>query len=403
MDLRPSPRQQELMDRAHALAAERFAVRAALHDREASFPYDDYADLHQSGLLSLCVPEQYGGLGADFETYCLVAEQIARGNASTALTFNMHCLTMLMMGHFLKDLDLPVDVRARHEELSARRYRAVVDQGVFYGQPHSEPVEAGNADQLEVGGRRFGTRAEQVDGGYLVNGRKFFVSLAGAARYYATPALLVADGPWEERTLYLEIPLDAPGVEVTGEWDPLGMRATVSRDLTLTNVRVPVDAEILPPGVFGAYYQRYPHLFLGFSATFLGLMQAAYDFTIAYLTGTVPGAPGLQGSAPARGLAVAEMLFKLESTRALFYRAISEERLDPPVESVQRARAAHVAIQRAAVELTGEAIRVCGGRAMLKRYPLERYYRDARASAVMRPWTQDIATQQTWETALSGE
>ena len=118
----------------------------------------------------------------------------------------MHALTMLMMGHFLKDLDLPPEVRARHEELSARRYREVVEKGVFYGQPHSEPVEAGNADQLEVGGRRFGTRAERVDGGYRVNGRKFFVSLAGAATYYATPALLVADGPWEERTLYLEIP-----------------------------------------------------------------------------------------------------------------------------------------------------------------------------------------------------
>jgi len=74
--------------------------------------------------------------------------------------------------------------------------------------------------------------------------------------------------------------------------------------------------------------------------------------------------------------------------------------LDPPVDAVQRARAAHVQVQRAVVQLTGEAVRVCGGRAMLKRYPLERYYRDARASAVMRPWTQDIATQQAWETAL---
>ena len=401
MDLRPSPRQRELMDRAFALAETRFAPRAALHDREATFPFDDYADLHQAGLLGLCVPEQHGGFGADFETYCLVSEQIARGNASTALTYNMHALTMLMMGHFLKDLELPPEVRARHEELSARRYRLVVEQGVFYGQPHSEPVEAGNADQLEVGGRRFGTRAERVDGGYLVNGRKHFVSLAGAASFYATPALLVADGPWEERTLYLEIPLDAPGVQVTGEWDPLGMRATVSRDLQLTDVWVPADAEILPPGVFGKLYQRYPHLFLSFSATFLGLMQAAYDFTIAYLTGKTPGAPALQGAAPARGHAVAEMLFTLESARALYYRAISEEQLDPSVESVQRARAAHVGIQRAVVELTGEAIRVCGGRAMLKRYPLERYYRDARASAVMRPWSQDIATQQAWETALS--
>src|SRR3712207_5912867 len=93
MDMRPSPRQQALMDRAYKLAVERFAPRADRYDREASFPFEDYADLRDSGLLALCVPERYGGLGADFETYCLVAEQIARGNASTALTYNMHALT----------------------------------------------------------------------------------------------------------------------------------------------------------------------------------------------------------------------------------------------------------------------------------------------------------------------
>jgi alkylation response protein AidB-like acyl-CoA dehydrogenase len=154
---------------------------------------------------------------------------------------------------------------------------------------------------------------------------------------------------------------------------------------------LPSDAEILPPGVFAKLYQRQPYLFLGFSATFLGLMQAAYDFTLAYLTGEVPGAPGLREDAPARQYAVAEMLFTLEATRALYYRAISEERLDPPVEC----------LQRAVVQLTGEAIRVCGGRALLKRYPLERFYRDARAAALMRPLTQDIATQQAWEAALA--
>jgi alkylation response protein AidB-like acyl-CoA dehydrogenase len=403
MDMRPSPRQQELMDQAYELATDRFAQRAATYDREASFPFEDYADLHASGLLTLCVPEQYGGLGADLETYCLVAEQMARGNASTALTFNMHRLTMLMIGPFMEGIELPPEVQARHHELSAKRYREVVEKGVFYGQPHSEPVEAGSGDQLAVGGRRFGTRAERVEGGYLVNGRKFFVSLAGAAHYYATPALLVSDGPWEERTLYLAIPLDAPGVTFSGEWDPLGMRATVSRDMVLQDVLVPADAEILPPGVFGRLYQRRPHQFLGFSATFLGLMQAAYDFSIAYLTGRVQGAPGLQEEAPAREFSVAEMLFTLEAARALYYRAISEACLDPPVEAIQRARAAHVQVQRAVVQLTAEALRVCGGRAVLKRYPLERYYRDARASAVMRPWTQDIATQQAWGAALGGE
>ena len=99
---------------------------------------------------------------------------------------------------------------------------------------------------------------------------------------------------------------------------------------------------------------------------------------------------------------MAEMLFTLEATRALFYRAISEQQLDPPVESVQRARAAHVQVQRAVVALTGEAMRICGGRAMLKQHPLERYYRDARAAAVMRPWTQESATQDAGQAALRG-
>ena len=402
MDLRPSPRQQESMDLARQLAVERFTPRAADLDRAAEFPTEDYQDLRNAGLLALCVPEEHGGLGAGFETYCLVAEQLAQGNASTALTFNMHCLTMLMMGPLMDGLELPSEVRNRHKESSARRYREVVEHGVFYGQPHSEPLESGSADQLDIGGRRFGTTAKRVDGGYMINGSKFFVSSSGAADYFATPALLLAEGTWEERTLYLSVPREAPGVEFSGDWDPLGMRSTVSRNMSLKDVWAPNDAEILPPGVFGQLFQRQPHIFIAFSAVFLGLMQAAYDYTLAYLTGKAPGGPGARGESPVGGAALAEMLFTLEVTRALFYRSISEQRLDPSVEVIQRARAAHVQVQRAVVVLTGEAVRICGGRAMLKRHPLERYYRDARAAAVMRPWTQEQAIQDTWETALEG-
>jgi len=196
------------------------------------------------------------------------------------------------------------------------------------------------------------------------------------------------------------VPREAPGVEFSGDWDPLGMRSTVSRNMSLKDVWAPDDAEILPPGVFGQLFQRQPHIFISFSAVFLGLMQAAYDYTLAYLTGKAPGSPGTRGESPVGGAALAEMLFTLEATRALFYRAISEQRLDPPIEVVQRARAAHVQVQRAVVQLTGEAVRICGGRAMLKRHPLERYYRDARAAAVMRPWTQEQVIQEAWETAL---
>jgi alkylation response protein AidB-like acyl-CoA dehydrogenase len=401
MHLQPSSRQQKLIAIARRVARERFVPRADGHDRDASFPFDDYADLRTEGLLGLCVPERYGGLGADYETYCLVAEQLAQGNASTALTFNMHCLTMLMMGPIADDMAMLPAARQRHEMLRTAKYREVVEAGAFYGQPHSEPVEQGETDTgLGVGGRRFGTTARKVAGGYVVNGRKFFVSLGGCAPYYATPAIRLGDEPWIERTLYLQIPKDAPGVSFPGEWDPMGMRATVSRDMLLEEVFVPDDAEVLPRGLFGAMYNAFPHLFLSFSATFLGLMQAAYDGALAYLTGRLPGAPVPHAEIAAKGPAIAEMLVTLEAARALYYRAISEAQVDPPLEAVQRARAAHVTVQRAVVAVTQEAIRVCGGRAFLKRYPLERYARDARAAALMRPWTQEIAMQQAWETAL---
>jgi alkylation response protein AidB-like acyl-CoA dehydrogenase len=401
MHLKPSSRQSELIVLARRLACERFAPRAEGHDRDASFPFDDYADLRAEGLLGLCVPEHYGGLGADYQTYCLVAEQLAQGNASTALTFNMHCLTMLMMGAIADAMPMSPTVRERHEKLRAAKFREVAEDGAFFGQPHSEPVEQGETDtRLGVGGRRFGTTARKVDGGYVVNGRKFFVSLAGCAPYYATPALRLGDEPWIERTLYLQVPKKAPGVSFAGEWDPMGMRATVSRDMLLEDVFVPDDAEVLPPGVFGAMYNAFPHLFLSFSATFLGLMQAAWDGALTYLTGRMPGAPVPHTEIAAKGQAIAEMLFAIEAARALYYRAISEAQVDPPLEAVQRARAAHVTVQRAVVTVTQEAIRVCGGRAFLRRFPLERYARDARAAALMRPWTQEIATQQAWEAAL---
>ncbi len=315
MDLQPSARQSELIATARRLARERFAPRAERHDREASFPFDDYADLRASGLLGLCVPARYGGLGADYETYCLVAEQLAQGNASTALTFNMHCLTMLMMGVLADDMPMSSAARARHEKLRAAKFREVIEDGAFYGQPHSEPVEQGETDTaLRMGGRRFGTTARKVDGGYVVNGRKFFVSLAGSAPYFATPAIRLGDEPWIERTLYLQVPKDAPGVSFPGDWDPMGMRGTVSRDMVLQDVFVPDDGEVLPPGLFGAMYNAFPQLSpLTFCATFLGLMQAAYDGALAYLTGQMAGSPGLHTEAAVKGHAVAEMLFTLEA------------------------------------------------------------------------------------------
>ena len=401
MDMQPTPRQQKLIDKARQLAIDCFAPRAAEYDRAARFPFEDYDDLREAGFLALCVPEAYGGIGADLETYCLVSEQLAQGNASTALCYNMHCLTMLLMGEMADSHEMSDEKRARHAELRERNFREVVETGVYYGQPHSEPVEEGETDKVfTVGGRRFGTTADKVDGGYRLNGRKFFVSLSDSADYFATPAILNADGAFVERTLYLKVPREAEGVIFSGDWDSIGMRATVSRNMVLKDVFVPDEGEILPPGVFGGLYLDSAHGPLLFSATFLGIMQRAFSFTLDYLTGGVEGAPTEKSVGPVMGNSIADMMFKVEAARALYLRSVSEAKLTPNHEIRQRARAAHVMVQRTVVEVAQEAIRVCGGRALLKQFPLERFLRDAQASSVMRPWTREITTQAAWESAL---
>jgi alkylation response protein AidB-like acyl-CoA dehydrogenase len=84
-----SKKQKELIALAESLGPA-FARRAAKYDREASFPHENYADLKGAGLLGLCVPEKFGGMGADLPTYALVSATLGKYCGATALTFNMH-------------------------------------------------------------------------------------------------------------------------------------------------------------------------------------------------------------------------------------------------------------------------------------------------------------------------
>lgn len=379
-----SARQRELVALAGDLARQRFAPRAAQYDLEASFPFENFADLRQAGLLALCVPERYGGLGADYETYCLVSETIARSCGATALTLNMHASTMLWIGQLADDLDMSSEARQVHEARRARVFAGVVEQGHIYAQPFSE------GHQSTTGRLIFHSRATPVPGGFRVTGKKIFTSLADAAHYFGVLALVDDGTPAEPDIHYLAIPADAPGVEVTGEWNPLGMRGTVSRDLVMRDCFVSHEAQLLPRGLYQQAARRWPHMFLALAPTYLGITQAAYDFTVDYLAGRIPGGPSPgERVAPVKQYAVAELLISLEAARALFYRALSEAHRDPTPDELRRAFAANRTVMETVVRVTADAIRICGGRSMLKHFPLERYYRDARCGALMQPWTAD--------------
>ena len=393
-----APEQRGLVDTVSALSRERFAGRAARYDSAAAFPAENYADLHQAGLLGLVVPREYGGRGADPLTYAVCLLEMARGCGATALTFNMHACSMLWSSQIADDLPMPAEDRALHERRRARIYERVVRDGAIFAQPFSEPDSAAAAGQAP-----FGTTARKVEGGWRVSGVKHFASLAGAAHYYGLLCTEDRPGvvPSVVDTLYLAVPADAPGAQIFGSWDPVGMRGTVSRSLRFTDVFVGDDAMVMPRGLYYQAALRWPHMFLTLCPTYLGIAQAAFDFTAAYLRGEAPGSPGGRArQSPTKQLAVGEMRLKLEQAKALFYRAVAEARLDPPKDSRLRAYAAQHTVMEHANDICRLAVRTCGGRSIMKSMPLERLYRDSRCGSLMLPWTAEICVERLGRESL---
>jgi alkylation response protein AidB-like acyl-CoA dehydrogenase len=366
------------MEAARALGPA-FAERAPRYDREASFPFENYADLREAGFLGLCIPERYGGLGASFADYMHVAAEIARFCPMTALTFNMHCQTMLWTGIVADDLDLAPDDRERHEAIRTALYRRVLELGEIQSQPLSEGVSRGATAGVT-------TVAARADGGWKVTGRKIFASLAGAASSYNLTCVV----PGETRIRFLSVRADTPGVRIVGDWDPLGMRGTDSRTLLFEDAFVPADAELLPVGAYDQLSERWPYVYMTLTPTYMGLIRAVMDFVQDYLAGPAPPGIAARRDVPQKQAGWAQIQIMHERSRALWEAAVAEAGVDPTPDRLRRAWAAHYTVMETAPEVASLAIRVCGGASMLKNLPLEQHYRDARCGSLMLPWSAEV-------------
>ncbi len=358
-----------------------FTERAVRYDQDASFPYENFADLKERGFLGLCVPRRYGGLGASFADYARVSAEIGRYCGATALTFNMHNATMLWAGEVSDLLDFTAEEAALHEKRRAELFRGVVEDGVIHSQPFSEGISAGALAGVA-------TKAELVDGGFNVNGRKIFASLSGAANRYN----ITCQVPGEPFIRLLSVPADAHGVEIVGDWDPLGMRGTVSRTLLFKDVFVPEDNEVMPARGYDQAAQRFPFLFMSLAPSYLGLTQGVLDFVRGYLRGDIAGSPAgpRRRDLPQKQAGWAHLQISYEKSRALLYDVLDSTTIDPDEELLARAWAAVFTTMETANEVAALAIRVCGGQSMLKHLPLERMYRDSRLGSVMLPWSAEV-------------
>ncbi|WP_088318991.1 acyl-CoA dehydrogenase family protein [Kineosporia sp. R_H_3] len=357
------------------------AERAVRYDLEASFPFENFADLREIGFLALCVPQRYGGLGASFADYARVSAEIGRYCGSTALTFNMHNATMLWAGEVADLLDLDDEARALHERHRTELFRGVVEDGTIHSQPFSEGVSAGALSGVT-------TKAEPCEGGFRVTGRKIFASLSGAANRYN----ITCQVPGEPFIRLLSVPTDAEGVEIVGPWDPLGMRGTVSKTLLFTDVFVPAENEVMPPGAYDQAAQRYPFLFMSLAPSYLGLTQGVLDFVRGYLRGEIAGSPSgpPRRDLPQKQAGWAQLQISYERSRALLYDVLDHMVIDPDAELLARAWAAVFTTMETANEVAALAVRVCGGQSMLKHLPLERMYRDSRLGSTMLPWSAEV-------------
>ena len=374
-----------MMDLVNELGA-KIAERAVQVDKDASFPTANYEDFAKHGFLRLVIPKEFGGFGFSLGQYAMIGAEIGKYCGATALTFNMHTSSM-MWSRFMYELPNLTDAdRAAFAPLRERQFRNVVQDNAIYSQPISEGGTNWTAKPIQ-------TNCKKAEGGYVINGFKKFASLAGHCDYYSIVCTEHFAGvePRHEDTMNFAVHKDTPGLQVVGEWDPIGMRGTHSKDLVLKDVFVKTEEMMMPQGMFVRTLPQWPHMMATLTPAYMGIAQGAYDYTVQYLRGEVDGLPPIDRRIyPTKRASVAKMYQKLTEMRTLWHAAFSEARGFPSKAQVMRLYAAQYAVMELLREMTALAIRTCGGQSMLKSLPLERMYRDSRCGALMLPYTTEI-------------
>jgi alkylation response protein AidB-like acyl-CoA dehydrogenase len=354
-----------LVERARRLARDAFAARAAQVDAESVFPKDNFRDLHAAGLLGLTIPTRYGGQGVDPLTYVRCLKEIARGCSATGLTFNMHATVITT----LETLANP--------EQKQRYFDEVVRAGKLIASITSEP-QGGFRDRFALQ-----TTFRPAPGGYRIEGVKHFCSLGDAADYYFVTGLLEGDTSAHTGVLSAMLPRETAGVCVEGEWNAVGMRGTNSLTLRY-DCFVERDSVIGAPGAFlQADLSRFA---LGYAAVYLGVAEAAFGFIVEHVRTTAlrPSAPPAAHH-PQVQRSVAEMGTAIRTANLLLEDAARAHAGADRHASMLAVNQAKYLSGEVAVRVTTEALRLAGGRGLLKTLPLERWHRDALAGPVMPP------------------
>ncbi len=352
--------QREIQALAREFARQEIEPHASEWDRDHRFPRELFAKLAELGLMGTCIPEEYGGAGADFLSYVLVLEELSRADAGVGVTVAVHTSAVT----------LPLLAFGTDEQRS--RFVPPLARGEHLGAFALTEPEAGS----DAGALR--TRADAEGDGWRITGAKQWIT---NGRYAGTFLLFARTDPEIAGARGVSaFVLDADDVRVTRDEEKLGLNSSVTNDIVVEGAFVGRDRLLHEEGRgFRVAMATLDGGRIGIAAQAVGIAQAAYDVAREYAKERHAfGRPIADFQAIQHKLA--DMSTEIDAARLLTYRAAWLKQNDRP--HTEAGAKAKLFASEMARRQTGEAIQILGGYGYTKEFPVERYYRDAKVTEI---------------------
>lgn len=357
MDFNLTDDQRMIREMARDFSQAEIAPKAAEIDKTGAFPADILKQMGDLGLMGLPIAEEYGGAGADYTSYCLALEEITRACGSTGLTYEAHISLGCM----------PIYYYGTEEQ--KQKYLPLLCNGESLGSFGLTEPNAGS----DAGGTQ--TTAILVDGEWVINGSKCFITNAGYAKFVTLTAV-TDKGRGARGISDIIVPTDAPGFTVRSAYEKLGLHGSNTTELFLDDVRVPEENLL---GVRGEGFKQFLAVLDGgriaIGAMGVGIAQACLDAALKYAKERVQFGQPI-GKFQAVQFKLADMAMNIELARNMYLKAAWLK--DNGQKYAQEAGYAKLFGSEMATKAALDAIQIHGGYGYINEFPVERYLRDAK-------------------------
>jgi alkylation response protein AidB-like acyl-CoA dehydrogenase len=356
-----SEEQQLLRKAVRQLADDKIAPRAAEIDQAGEFPYDVLDALVRAGFHAVHIPEQYGGMGADAISTCIVTEEVARVCASSSLIPAVNKLG-----------SQPI-ILSGSEALKQLVLRDIAEPGAMISYALSEREAGSDAASMR-------TRAVADGDGWVLNGTKCWITNAGVSTWYTVMAVTDPEKGPNGISAFV-VHKDDPGFSVGAKERKLGIKGSPTCEIYFEDCAIPGDRIIGEPGTgFKTALRTLDHTRLAIGAQALGIAQGAFDAAVAYVKQRrqfgqrIADFQGIQ-------FMLADMAMKIEAARHLVYAAAGRAERDEP-NLTFTSSAAKVFASDTAMSVTTDAVQLFGGAGYTQDFPVERMMRDAKITQI---------------------